>query len=93
VIKKAGGRYPTYRSWAGKCRLRFGYWDAGAVDRARTPGRRLVVHDLNHATRDGTHPIANAGRPDRCPGWPVRVVTADLVEDVFGLPCTVIPTR
>ena len=56
-------------------------------------GRTLVVvlHDLNHATRYGTHLIAMRDGRIVASGDPSEVVTEALVEDVFGLPCTVIP--
>ncbi|NJQ03847.1 ABC transporter ATP-binding protein [Streptomyces zingiberis] len=55
-------------------------------------GRTLVavLHDLNHAARYATHLIAlRAGRVVAS-GPPAEIVTAELVEDVFGLPCRVI---
>ncbi|GIE74545.1 ABC transporter [Actinoplanes philippinensis] len=55
-------------------------------------GRTLVavLHDLNHAARYATHLIAmRAGRVARS-GQPSDVLTAELVEEVFGLPCRVI---
>ncbi|MEU8661258.1 ABC transporter ATP-binding protein [Actinoplanes philippinensis] len=55
-------------------------------------GRTLVavLHDLNHAARYATHLIAmRAGRVARS-GQPAEVLTAELVEEVFGLPCRVI---
>jgi ABC-type cobalamin/Fe3+-siderophores transport system ATPase subunit len=56
-------------------------------------GRTLVavLHDLNHATRYGTHLIAMRDGRIVATGDPSQVVTAGLVHDVFGLPCTVIP--
>ncbi|GIF37001.1 ABC transporter ATP-binding protein [Actinoplanes xinjiangensis] len=55
-------------------------------------GRTLVavLHDLNHAARYATHLIAmRSGRVARS-GPPSEVLTAELVEEVFGLPCRVI---
>ncbi|WP_372450888.1 ABC transporter ATP-binding protein [Actinoplanes flavus] len=55
-------------------------------------GRTLVavLHDLNHAARYATHLIAmRSGRVARS-GQPGDVLTAELVEEVFGLPCRVI---
>ena len=55
-------------------------------------GRTLVavLHDLNHAARYATHLIAmRSGKVARS-GQPSEVLTAELVEDVFGLPCRVI---
>ncbi|GGN66342.1 ABC transporter [Actinoplanes lobatus] len=55
-------------------------------------GRTLVavLHDLNHAARYATHLIAmRSGKVARS-GQPGEVLTAELVEEVFGLPCRVI---
>jgi len=50
-----------------------------------------VLHDLNHACRYATHLIAmKAGRVVAA-GNPATIITAELVEDVYGLPCEVIP--
>ena len=56
-------------------------------------GRTLVavLHDLNLACRYATHLIAMRGGAVVAAGDPLTVVTADLVEQVFGLPCVVIP--
>ncbi|MFB9838882.1 ABC transporter ATP-binding protein [Actinoallomurus acaciae] len=56
-------------------------------------GRTLVavLHDLNHAARYATHLIAMRDGAVVAEGDPASVVTAELVEDVFGLPCRVIP--
>ncbi|MEU7262118.1 MULTISPECIES: ABC transporter ATP-binding protein [Streptomyces] len=55
-------------------------------------GRTLVavLHDLNHAARYATHLIAMRGGEIVAEGAPQDVVTADLVERVFGLKCQVI---
>ncbi|MFF6805195.1 ATP-binding cassette domain-containing protein [Streptomyces sp. NPDC012616] len=55
-------------------------------------GRTLVavLHDLNHAARYATHLIALKGGEVIAQGPPDEVVTADLVEEVFGLRCQVI---
>ncbi|MGY1456790.1 ABC transporter ATP-binding protein [Streptomyces sp. SS8] len=55
-------------------------------------GRTLVavLHDLNHAARYATHLIAMRDGRVVASGPPERIVTAELVEDVFGLPCRVI---
>jgi ABC-type cobalamin/Fe3+-siderophores transport system ATPase subunit len=50
-----------------------------------------VLHDLNHAARYATHLVVMKGGEVVAQGDPGEVVTADLVEDVFGLPCLVIP--
>ncbi|MET7707634.1 ABC transporter ATP-binding protein [Micromonospora sp. NPDC005413] len=55
-------------------------------------GRTLVavLHDLNHAARYATHLIAMRDGRVVAAGEPASVVTADLVAEVFGLPCRVI---
>ncbi|WP_246574469.1 ABC transporter ATP-binding protein [Streptomyces genisteinicus] len=54
-------------------------------------GRTLVavLHDLNHAARYGTHLIAMKDGAVVAEGAPDEVVTAELVEEVFGLRCLV----
>src|SRR2546422_3976329 len=56
-------------------------------------GRTLVavLHDLNHAARYATHLIAMRDGHVIAEGPPADIVTADLVEQVFRLPCRVIP--
>jgi iron complex transport system ATP-binding protein len=56
-------------------------------------GRTLVavLHDLNHAARYATHLIALRAGRIVAEGPPAEVVTPALIEDVFGLPCRVIP--
>ncbi|MFC8311848.1 ABC transporter ATP-binding protein [Streptomyces olivaceus] len=55
-------------------------------------GRTLVavLHDLNHAARYATHLIALREGEIIAEGAPKDIVTADLVERVFGLRCQVI---
>ncbi|MET7453538.1 ABC transporter ATP-binding protein [Streptomyces sp. NPDC005574] len=55
-------------------------------------GRTLVavLHDLNHAARYATHLIALREGEIIAEGAPGDIVTAELVEDVFGLRCQVI---
>lgn len=50
-----------------------------------------VLHDLNHAARYGTHLIAMKDGRVVAEGAPQDIVTAELVEEVFGLPCRVTP--
>lgn len=50
-----------------------------------------VLHDLNHAARYATHLIAMKDGAVVAEGAPREIVTADLVEDVFGLACVVVP--
>ncbi|MFG2089094.1 MULTISPECIES: ABC transporter ATP-binding protein [unclassified Spirillospora] len=61
--------------------------------RLHDEGRTLVavLHDLNHACRYATHLIAMRGGEVLAEGPPTEIVTAELVERVFGLPCRVIP--
>ncbi|WP_448321738.1 ABC transporter ATP-binding protein, partial [Streptomyces sp. CO7] len=56
-------------------------------------GRTLVavLHDLNHAARYATHLIALREGEVVAEGAPGDVVTAELVERVFGIRCQVIP--
>ncbi|NJQ08095.1 ABC transporter ATP-binding protein [Streptomyces lonarensis] len=55
-------------------------------------GRTLVavLHDLNHAARYATHLVALREGRVVAQGAPGDIITADLVEDVFRLPCRVI---
>ncbi len=55
-------------------------------------GRTLVavLHDLNHAARYATHLIAMRDGQVVAEGAPSEIVTAELVEEVFGLPCQII---
>ena len=50
-----------------------------------------VLHDLNHAARYATHLIAMKDGAVVAEGAPSDIVTAELVEEVFGLPCVVVP--
>jgi iron complex transport system ATP-binding protein len=58
----------------------------------REQGRTLVavLHDLNHAARYADHLIAMRDGRVVAEGGPAEVVTAERVEEVFGLPCRVI---
>ncbi|MET3926824.1 ABC transporter ATP-binding protein [Devosia sp. 2618] len=49
-----------------------------------------VLHDLNHACRYATHIIAMRDGAVIAEGAPRDIVTAELVEEVFGLPCIII---
>jgi iron complex transport system ATP-binding protein len=49
-----------------------------------------VLHDLNQATRYATHLVVMKEGRVVAEGAPRDVFTAELVEDVFGLPCLVI---
>ncbi|GIH20058.1 ABC transporter ATP-binding protein [Rugosimonospora africana] len=50
----------------------------------------LVLHDLNHACRYATHLIAMRQGRIIAEGGPGEIVTAELVEQVFGLRCRII---
>ena len=58
----------------------------------RERGRTLVavLHDLNQASRYATHLVAMREGEIVARGEPAEIVTAELVEAVFGLPCRVI---
>ncbi|MFF3687031.1 ABC transporter ATP-binding protein [Streptomyces sp. NPDC002187] len=50
-----------------------------------------VLHDLNQACRYATHLVVmRAGGEVAAEGDPATIMTAELVEDVFGLPCRII---
>ncbi|RKR73771.1 ABC transporter ATP-binding protein [Frondihabitans australicus] len=56
-------------------------------------GRTLVavLHDLNQAARYATHLVVMKEGRIVAEGDPAGVLTAELVEDVFGLPCEIHP--
>ncbi|WP_314457108.1 ABC transporter ATP-binding protein [uncultured Microbacterium sp.] len=56
-------------------------------------GRTLVavLHDLNQAARYATHLIAVTDGRVVAEGAPAEIVTAEMVEEVFGLRCVVTP--
>ncbi len=56
-------------------------------------GRTLVavLHDLNHACRYATHLVAVRDGSVVAQGPPAEIVTPELVADVFGLDCRIIP--
>ncbi|MGW8682085.1 ABC transporter ATP-binding protein [Streptomyces sp. NPDC055817] len=51
----------------------------------------LVLHDLNQAARYADHLVAMKSGRIVAEGPPTEVVTADLVREVFGLDCVVVP--
>ncbi len=51
----------------------------------------MVLHDLNLACRYAHHVVAMKSGHIVVQGAPSEVVTAELVHDVFGLPCQVVP--
>lgn len=63
------------------------------TDLNRDSGRTivLVLHDLNLACRYGDHIIAMKDGSIVAEGAPADVVTADVVTEVFGLACQVVP--
>ncbi|MEU1496606.1 ABC transporter ATP-binding protein [Streptomyces sp. NPDC005732] len=50
-----------------------------------------VLHDLNQAARYADHLVAMKAGRIVAQGPPAEVVTAELVQDVFGLSCVVVP--
>ncbi|WP_257624054.1 ABC transporter ATP-binding protein, partial [Streptomyces griseus] len=60
--------------------------------RLNREGRTLVavLHDLNQAARYGTHVIAMKDGAVVAEGPPAGLITEELVEDVFALPCRII---
>ncbi|MCU0463373.1 MAG: ABC transporter ATP-binding protein [Anaerolineae bacterium] len=51
----------------------------------------MVLHDLNHACRYADHLVAVRGGKVMAQGAPDEVVTEQLVCDVFGVACRIIP--
>ena len=58
----------------------------------RDEGRTIVavLHDLNHACRFAQHIIAMKAGAIVAQGIPSHVVTAELIEDMYDLPCQII---
>jgi len=56
-------------------------------------GRTIVavLHDLNQACRYASHLVAMKDGAIVAEGSPADIVTAELIEQVFGLPCIVTP--
>ena len=50
-----------------------------------------VLHDLNQAARYADHLVAMRAGAVVAAGPPREILTADLVRDVFGLDCVVVP--
>ena len=51
----------------------------------------MVLHDLNHAGRYADHVVAMQAGRIAAQGRPAEVITAELVEEVFGVRCQVLP--
>ncbi|GAB3618396.1 ABC transporter ATP-binding protein [Okibacterium endophyticum] len=51
----------------------------------------VVLHDLNQAARYADHLIVMKDGAIVDAGHPVDVITAEMVNDVYGLPCRVVP--
>jgi len=49
-----------------------------------------VLHDLNHAARYATHLVAMRDGVIVAQGDPREIITEELVEEVYDLPCRVI---
>lgn len=60
------------------------------LNRARGQTVVAVLHDLNHACRYASHLIAMRDGVVVAEGRPADIVTAELVEAVFGIACLVI---
>ncbi|AMM21177.1 iron-dicitrate transporter ATP-binding subunit [Frondihabitans sp. PAMC 28766] len=60
--------------------------------RLHREGRTLVavLHDLNQAARYATHLVVMKDGRIIAEGRPAAIVTASLVEEVFGLPCQIV---
>lgn len=50
----------------------------------------MVLHDINLAARFADHMVALRDGRVRHQGAPAEVVSADMMQDIFSLPCTVI---
>jgi len=61
--------------------------------RLHREGRTLVavLHDLNQAARFATHLVVMREGAVAAQGSPAEIITAELVESVFGLPARIIP--
>ena len=62
----------------------------GRLNRSQGSTIVAVLHDLNHACRFADVVIAMKDGAIVAQGAPADVITADLVEEVYGLPCRII---
>ncbi len=62
----------------------------GELNRSKGQTVVAVLHDLNHACRYASHIIAMRAGAVVAEGAPRDIITAELVEEVFGLPCIII---
>jgi ABC-type cobalamin/Fe3+-siderophores transport system ATPase subunit len=62
----------------------------GRLNRENNQTLVAVLHDLNHACRYATHLIAMKEGKVVAAGDPSDIVTAELVQEVFGLRCMII---
>lgn len=60
------------------------------LNRERGQTLIAVLHDLNHACRYADHIIAMRDGKIVAEGNPAEIITAELVERVFGMPCMII---
>ncbi|BEN65022.1 Probable siderophore transport system ATP-binding protein YusV [Serratia marcescens] len=60
------------------------------LNRERGQTMIAVLHDLNHACRYADHIIAMRDGKIVAEGKPAEIITAELVERVFGMPCMII---
>ncbi len=60
------------------------------LNRERRQTMIAVLHDLNHACRYADHIIAMRDGKIVAEGKPAEIITAELVERVFGMPCMII---
>jgi iron complex transport system ATP-binding protein len=51
----------------------------------------MVLHDLNHACRYADYLVAVRGGQINAQGEPSQIITENLVREVFGIDCKIIP--
>ena len=62
-----------------------------ALNREQGYTLAAVLHDLNQACRYATHLIALRDGKIIAEGAPGEIVTAGLIEKIYGMPCTIVP--